>query len=510
MKVKEDQLLVIFGASGDLTSRKLMPALFEIYRQHVLPSHFAILGVGRKPYTTEKFREKVVTAITRHTSTHENSDQHLAAAFAGLVHYLPLNTENPEEYHVLAEKIQWLEDSYQTGGNCLFYLATPPGLYEVIANGLRNNELQHHPKAWRRIIIEKPFGISLKSAKALNNHLLNCFNEDQVYRIDHYLGKETVQNVMVTRFSNGIFEPLWNRNYIHHVEITSAENMGVEDRGGYYDKAGALRDMVQNHLLQLVSLVAMEPPTQISADAIRNETLKVLQSIRPFTGEEITSHVIRGQYTASTVRGVHCNAYRDEPGVNRDSRTETYVALKLYIDNWRWGGVPFYIRTGKYLPAKVTEVVVHFKPTPHRLFCFNENVQNADNQLVIRIQPDEGILLKFGMKVPGAGFQVQDVNMDFHYADLAQKNIPEAYQRLLVDCMQGDATLFTRGDSILQAWKIVDPILNEWEKNPDIPIYGYPAGTWGPIQADNLIDGPNMTWRFPCKNLSDDGKYCEL
>jgi glucose-6-phosphate 1-dehydrogenase len=509
MKVLEDQLLVIFGASGDLTSRKLIPALFEIFRQRLLPPHYAILGVGRKELNTSQFREKIAKELIVKSDDASGMEEKIKD-FTALIHYQPIETSDPGNYFKLKQKIAELELNCKTGGNCIFYLATPPVLYTVIAEGLSLNGLQQHESAWRRIIIEKPFGINLRSALELNKQLLASFTEEQIYRIDHYLGKETVQNVMVIRFSNGIFEPLWNRNYIHHIEITSAENIGVENRGGYYDKSGALRDMVQNHLLQLVSLVAMEPPTQIHAHAIRNETLKVLQSIRPFNKQDIEKYVIRGQYTGSTMRGTRCNSYREEPEVAPDSRTETYVALRLFIDNWRWGGVPFYIRTGKYLPTRVTELVVHFKPTPHRLFCFDEGRPNSNNQLVIRIQPDEGILLKFSMKVPGAGYNVQDVNMDFHYADLAQKNIPEAYQRLLVDCMQGDATLFTRGDAIEQSWRIMDPILKGWENNPDISIYGYPAGTWGPKQADNLIDEPNMTWRFPCKNLSDDGIYCEL
>jgi glucose-6-phosphate 1-dehydrogenase len=509
MKVLENQLIVIFGASGDLTKRKLIPALFTLFRQQLLPAQYAILGIGRTQLTTEQFREKIVDELAAGSGQNPGM-QHEIRSFAGLLHYLSLETSDPASYYLIKEKMSELELSFQTDGNCIFYLATPPELYEVIATGLDMHGLNRHKSGWRRIIVEKPFGINLRSAKKLNNHLLGCFSEEQIYRIDHYLGKETVQNVMVTRFSNGIFEPLWNRNYIHHIEITSAENIGVEGRGGYYDKAGALRDMVQNHLLQLVTLVAMEPPTQIHSLAIRNEVLKVLQSVRHIDEQEIEKQVIRGQYTASTVRGVKYNSYREEPGVSSESRTETYVALKLFIDNWRWGGVPFYIRTGKFLPTKVTELVVHFKPTPHGLFCFDAGRFNSDNQLVIRIQPDEGILLKFGVKVPGAGYNVQDVNMNFHYADIAQSNLPEAYQRLLLDCMQGDATLFSRGDAIEQSWKIVDPILTAWENNPDIPIYGYPAGTWGPQQADILIDEPDMTWRYPCKNLSDDGIYCEL
>jgi len=509
MKVMENQLIVIFGASGDLTKRKLIPALFELFRQHLLPPQYAILGVGRTELTTGQFRAKLISELAAKSSYGAEMQDEITS-FASLLHYLSVETVDPADYYKIKEKLSDLALSYQTNGNCIFYLATPPDLYEVIATGLKLNGLNNHESGWRRIIVEKPFGINLKSALILNSHLQGCFTEEQIFRIDHYLGKETVQNVMVTRFSNGIFEPLWNRNYVHHIEITSAEDIGIENRVGYYDKSGALRDMVQNHLLQLVTLVAMEPPTQIHSLAIRNETLKVLQSVRPISVHEIEKQVIRGQYTGSTMRGVKYNSYREEPGVSPESRTETYVALKLFIDNWRWGGVPFYIRTGKHLPTKVTELVVHFKPTPHRLFCFDEGRFNSDNQLVIRIQPDEGILLKFGIKVPGAGFNVQDVNMDFHYANLAQKNITEAYQRLLLDSMQGDATLFTRGDAIEQSWKIVDPILTAWENNPGLPIYGYPAGTWGPQQADNLIDEPDMTWRYPCKNLADDGIYCEL
>jgi glucose-6-phosphate 1-dehydrogenase len=503
MKVLENQLLVIFGASGDLTKRKLIPALYALYRQKLLPQHYAVLGIGRTTLTTDHFRKNMKSELLSHYADEKDE----IFAFIKMLHYLSIEITDLDN---LKKKIASLDSMKKLDGNCIFYLATPPILYEVIAQGLKTIGLNSYLSGWQRIIVEKPFGYDLVTSRQLNARLLDSFAEEQIYRIDHYLGKETVQNVMVTRFSNGIFEPLWNRNYIHHVEITSAESIGVENRGGYYEKAGALRDMVQNHLLQLVALVAMEPPTQIHATAIRNETLKVLQSIRPIDIRNIDKQVIRGQYINSSVRGIRLNSYREEPGVSPDSRTETYVALKLFIDNWRWGGVPFLIRTGKHLPTRVTEVVVHFKPTPHRLFCFNEGLSNSDNQLVMRIQPDEGILLKFGMKVPGPGYAVQDVNMDFHYADLAQKDIPEAYQRLLIDCMQGDATLFTRGDSIEQAWKIVDPILKVWGNNPDIPIYGYPAGTWGPVQANNLIDEPNMTWRFPCKNLTNDGIYCEL
>ena len=509
MLVLENQLLIIFGASGDLTRRKLIPALYELYLQKLLPPHFAILGIGRTSLTSEAFRKNMEAALREKEKPAKNRGRDITK-FAGILHYLSIETSDPAAYALLGKEIILLDTKYKTNGNCLFYLATPPDLYEVIARNLSLQGLNRHESSWRRIIVEKPFGKNLASAKKLNVQLMNCFSEEQVYRIDHYLGKETVQNVMVTRFSNGIFEPLWNRNYVHHVEITSAESLGVEGRGGYYDRSGALRDMVQNHLLQLVSLVAMEPPTQIHSQAIRNETLKVLQSIRPFGQKDIEKQVIRGQYSRSTIHGTKYRSYREEPGVGSDSKTETFVALKMYIDNWRWGGVPFLIRTGKRLPTRVTELVVHFRPTPHKLFCFDEGRFNTDNQLVIRIQPDEGILFKFGVKVPGAGFNVQDVNMDFHYSDLSDKPIPEAYQRLLLDCMQGDSTLFTRGDSVEQAWSIVEPVLKAWENNPKIPIFGYPSGTWGPKEADRLIDDPAMTWRYPCKNLAGDGIYCEL
>jgi glucose-6-phosphate 1-dehydrogenase len=509
MKALDNQLLVIFGASGDLTKRKLIPALFALHNQQLLPARFAILGVGRTPLTDAAFRDSMVAALSQ-SDPKEAVDEKINA-FAPMLHYLSIETSDADAYVQVRERMTALETASGTGGNVVFYLATPPDLSEIIARNLSLHGMNHAETGWRRIIVEKPFGFNLQTARHLNSQLLSCFSEEQIYRIDHYLGKETVQNVMVTRFSNGIFEPLWNRNYVHHVEVTSAESLGVEGRGGYYDRSGALRDMVQNHLLQLVSLVAMEPPTEIHARSIRNETLKVLQSIRPVQADKLSEQVIRGQYTGSNVRGTYYPAYREEQGVSPESRTETYVALKLYIDNWRWGGVPFYIRTGKRLPTRVTELVIHFKPTPHKLFSFDDGRFNSDNQLVIRIQPDEGILLKFGMKIPGSGFRVQDVNMDFHYSDLdGGGHIPEAYQRLLLDCMQGDATLFTRGDAIEQAWSLVDPILSAWESNPAFPMYGYPAGSWGPQQADSLIDDPSLTWRYPCKNLSDDGIYCEL
>ena len=494
-----NHILVIFGASGDLTRRKLIPALAELKKLDLLPEKFGILGVGRTVYTDRTFREMI--------SSHLDNE----SGILGLLHYHAMDPEKAEEYHGLEKRLGEMTMELGTDPKTIFYLATPPSLYGIIPFNLAGvNLVTEQDEHWRRVIVEKPFGTDYPSAWNLNDALLQFLGEQQIYRIDHYLGKETVQNLLVTRFSNGIFEPLWNRNFIHHVEITSSESLGVGTRGGYYDQSGALRDMLQNHLMQLVGLVAMEPPTVISSDAIRNEVLKVFQSFRPIVGAQVRDHVIRGQYMASHIRGETMAGYREEEGVPEESRTETFVAMKLFIDNWRWGGVPFYIRTGKRLPTRVTEIVVHFNPSPHTLFSIRESGAGNGNQLVIRIQPDEGILLKFGMKVPGAGFNVQDVNMDFHYKDLTDSYIPQAYQRLLLDCMQGDSTLYARGDAVEAAWRFVDPILRAWEEDPEIPLHGYPSGTWGPEIADKMIEGESYTWRYPCKNLADDGLYCEL
>ena len=501
-------ILVIFGASGDLTNRKLIPALYDLQIQKLLPDNFGILGIGRTPLSDDSFRAKMEDALF-HAQLAKNATADDKNSFINKIFYTAIDTASVDDYGKLAARLESLNTQLKTEGNYIYYLATPPSLYKTVAQNLAafNLHKSQGEHGCRRIIIEKPFGYDLKTAVELNQFIHTIFNENQIYRIDHYLGKETVQNLLVTRFSNGIFEPLWNRNFIHHVEITSSESIGVESRGGYYDNAGALRDMVQNHLLQICSLVAMEPPAVIEADAIRNETLKVLQSIRPIAKEDVDKFVIRGQYTASHVRGDALSGYREEPGVDPNSRTETFVALKFFIDNWRWSGVPFYIRSGKRLPTRVTEIVINFRTTPHALFHSPEG--SMRNQLIIRIQPDEGILLKFGMKVPGAGFDVENVNMDFHYSDLSGVHLPEAYERLLLDSMLGDATLYSRGDAVEACWKFITPILEAWSENPDLKVYGYPAGSWGPENADSLIDGL-WGWRYPCKNLSDDGLYCEL
>jgi glucose-6-phosphate 1-dehydrogenase len=503
MKQSEPHILVIFGASGDLTKRKLIPALYELHTRQLLPEHFAVLGVSRTNLSDQVFRDRMKEFLPSQSQLQKSVDE-----FLEQLHYQPLSTSDSAEYPVLKDRLNTLRHELSIPENYIYYLSTPPNLYKIIPESLASVKLNDSTHGFKRLIIEKPFGIDLKSAQTLNRDLLNYFEEEQLYRIDHYLGKETVQNMLVTRFSNGIFEPIWNHNFIHHVEITLAETLGVEDRGGYYDQSGALRDMVQNHLMQVVGMVAMEPPVVIEANAIRNEILKVFQSIRPIRKEEVSKYVIRGQYIQPRSGNELIKGYRDEPGVDLQSRTETFVAMKFFIDNFRWAGIPFYVRTGKKLPARVTEVVIHFKNTPHHLFGNQIDTEPVSNQLVLRIQPDEGILLKIGMKVPGAGFRVQTVNMNFHYNELSDIYLPSAYGRLLLDCMQGDATLYVRGDAVEKAWEFVEPVLDAWQNNPEIPIYGYPAGTWGPEIVDDLmVEG---MWRYPCKNLDHDGEYCEL
>lgn len=510
MTKPDNCILVIFGASGDLTRRKLIPALLNLHKKNLLPEKFAVLGVSRTPMSDASFREALAGGVE---DSDEKPDPDEFRAFAESLYYLPLDTGRGEDYGKLAQRLRELDDSLQTGGNYIYYLAIAPSMYEPIVENLGAAGLQKEEspgQAVRRIIVEKPFGYDLASARALNRKLLEVFNEPQVYRIDHYLGKETVQNLLVFRFSNGIFEPLWNRHYIDYVEITAAETVGVGARGQYYDSSGALRDMVQNHLLQILGFVAMEPPPLFDAFSVRNETVKVFQSFKPIPQGEVDRFVVRGQYTRSKINGQAVPGYREERHVDPQSRTETFVAMKVFVDNWRWGGVPFYIRTGKRLPTRVTEVVIHFKTTPHILFQHKNDHVAVPNQLLLRIQPDEGILLNFGMKRPGAGFHVERVSMDFHYSDLGCADIADAYERLLLDCMQGDATLFTRGDAVEACWRFVDPILTEWKQNPDGVIYGYPAGTWGPSQANQVFPEAGMDWHYPCRDLVENGQFCEL
>jgi glucose-6-phosphate 1-dehydrogenase len=503
------QMLIIFGASGDLTARKLIPALFHLHCDGHLPKNFLVLGVSRSSFSDENYRDKVVYNSSYLQGDIEARGAEKAKAFAERLFYHDLGATYEASYVALSSRIKTLNEQYSTGDNYIFYLSTPPNIYEVIAKNLSEQGLTHQDNGWKRLIVEKPFGYDLASAKQLNDNLHQFFSEDQIFRIDHYLGKETVQNLLVTRFANSIFEPLWNRNYIQHIEVTSAESVGVEKRGGYYDGAGALRDMFQNHLLQIVSLVVMEPPISADAESIRNEKVKALKSIRIMREPEILAeNTIRGQYLASEIDGKKVRGYREEEGVDPESTTETYVAIKFFVDNWRWKDVPFYVRTAKRMPTKVTEVVIHFKPPHHKIFT-EAGMFNKDNKIIIRIQPDEGILIKFGVKVPGQGFKVERANLDFYYDSLIENNLMAAYERLLLDAMQGDATLYARADEVEAAWEFVDPILEYWKTSKDAMIYGYSAGVWGPQNADDLLEGEN-TWRNPGSNLADDPGFCVI
>ncbi len=501
-------VLVIFGASGDLSKRKLIPAVFELFKSGFLPENFAILGVSRTKYSDDEFRKNIF--YDNKLVNFKGSNTQEQVRFASKLFYTSVQTSDIEDYIKVKHRLEALDAKYGTDKNYMFYLSTPPSLYETIPKALARHGLNQSEQGWRRLVIEKPFGHDEASAKALNKALLQSFSEENLYRIDHYLGKETVQNLLVTRFGNGIFEPLWNRNYIERIEITAAESVGVKGRAGYYDKSGALKDMVQNHLLQIVSHVAMEAPITADASAIRNEKVKVFQSIRPIKKEEVAKYVIRGQYIASEINGESVEGYREHEDVPAFTKTETYVALQFYIDNWRWAGVPFYVRTGKYLPTKVTEVVVTFKTPPHPLFKRQSEYDDQNNQLIMRIQPDEGIALQFGMKVPGQGFKVKSVNMEFHYSELIDSHLPEAYERLILDCMRGDATLYAHGESVEAAWRFIDPIVEAWQEDDSIPIYGYPAGTWGPDVADEMIEGEGETWYNPYKALTRDVNFCVL
>ncbi|MCT8516888.1 glucose-6-phosphate dehydrogenase [Glaesserella parasuis] len=483
----DNNCIVIFGASGDLTYRKLIPALYNLYKIGRLSEYFSVLGVARSPLTDETFRQKMHDTLVKL----ENASGDVLEKFCEHLYYQSVNTSDAVDYAKLLPRLDELHDKYGTGGNTLYYLSTPPSLYGVIPECLSAHGLTTEEFGWKRIIVEKPFGYDIETAKALDIQIHKYFEEHQIYRIDHYLGKETVQNLLVLRFSNGLFEPLWNRNFIDYVEITGAESIGVEDRGGYYDGSGAMRDMFQNHLLQVLAMVAMESPAIINADSMRDEVAKVLHCLHPLSNDDIKNNLVLGQYTASTINGEEVKGYLQEKGVPEDSNTETYMAVRCQIDNWRWAGVPFYVRTGKRLPARVTEVVIHFKTTPHPVFS-----QNApDNKLIIRIQPDEGISMRFGLKKPGAGFEAKEVSMDFRYADLASPSLLTAYERLLLDAMKGDATLFARTDAVHACWKFVQPILDY--KAERGRIYEYEAGTWGPSEADKLIAKHGKVWRKP-------------
>lgn len=498
MLTLDNNCIVIFGASGDLTQRMLIPALFKLYMLKELPTSFAIIGVSRSDYSDQSFRDKLI----KHIESAPDVDQAALNKFSKHLFYQAIDPAKVDQYAVLKERIESLETQLEIPSNTLYYLATPPSLYSVIPKNLAAHGMNKEDNGWKRLVIEKPFGYDLESAIELDKSLYQDFTEKQLYRIDHYLGKETVQNMLVLRFANSIFEPLWNAKYIDYIEVTGAEDLGIGTRGGYYDNSGAMRDMIQNHLLQVIAMVAMEPPAVINADSMRDEVVKVLQCLKPLTDHDLKHNLVLGQYTKSHVRGKCLSSYREEEGVPNDSRTETYVALKMFIKNWRWDGVPFYVRTAKRMPTRVTEVVIHFKKTPHPVFSANP----PDNKLIIRIQPDEGTLLTFGLKKPGSGFNTEEVSMDFHYKNLKNTQLLTAYERLLLDVVKGDATLFSRSDAVHACWQFVQPILDY--KKQSFDLYGYAAGTWGPIEAEALFE-KDQTWRSPCKNLTDTD-YCEL
>ncbi|MGL4994443.1 MAG: glucose-6-phosphate dehydrogenase [Bacteroidales bacterium] len=509
MSEAKSQILVIFGASGDLTKRKLIPALFQLHKSNRLPKRFAILGTGRTQYDDQEYQEYIREQIIRFVNP-ANEENEILESFIQLVHYQQMEPSQSAEYSKLKNRLKELDKKIDNPESYLFYLATPPSLYGVVPLHIKEQglNLDSGSEGVKRIIVEKPFGYNLDSALELNTILRSVFNENQIYRIDHFLGKETVLNIMALRFSNGIFEPLWNRNYIEYIEVTAVENLGMESRGGFYDGVGAMRDMVQNHLSQLVAVTTMEPPSIFNADNFRNEVLKVYQSLKPMVREEIKDNVVRGQYIDSQIAGKSIVGYRNEKSINSESRTETYLAMKLFIDNWRWEGVPIYMRTGKQMPTKVSEIVIHFKPTPHLLFK-NDTNHRVRNKLIIRLQPNEGVVLRISMKVPGGGYEVKDVALDFTYDKLGGVPLGDAYARLLDDCMMGDATLFTRSDAVEESWRFFDPILKEWQENQEIPLCGYPAGSWGPKEAEALMS-TGHSWTNPCKNLTNTDLYCEL
>jgi glucose-6-phosphate 1-dehydrogenase len=497
-KMPDPCMMVIFGASGDLTKRKLIPAIFDLARQGLLPSGFTIVGVGRTAMSTDTFREYMLAAMKEFGRLQE-TEKILWETFARSLHYVAADSSIADEFHDVKKELRRIGNERKSGENLLFYLSTPPNMYEPIVKGLAHCGLNKPASSrhWVRIIIEKPFGVDLASARHLNAEVLQVFDESQVYRIDHYLGKETVQNLLVFRFANGIFEPIWNRNYIDHVQITAAETVGVESRGGYYEHAGAMRDMIQNHMLQLLALTAMEPPVLFDAQQVRDEKQKVFQAIRQIKPADVHLYSVRGQYAAGTIAGKAVAAYKDERGVAADSVTETYVALKLQIDSWRWADVPFYVRSGKRLPKRVTEIAIQFKKTPHHLFTHFPTDSLDQNNIVIRVQPDEGISLKFSSKIPGSSMRMRPVTMDFRYGSSFGGHLADAYTRLILDCMLGDATLYARGDSVDVAWQLITPIHEGWASNKKSKVDNYAAGTWGPAEADQMLANDGRRWRLP-------------
>ena len=485
--------MVIFGAAGDLTRRKLIPALYNLAKSELLSREFAVVGVARTPMSTEDFGKKVSEDIKQFATEVVDSD--LWEWFLRRLYYIAGDFKDKNLYPRLKDLLDKVDRDHSTRGNHLYYLATAADYFGPVVEQLAEVGLMQDTQQWRRVIIEKPFGHDLESAKALNLQLLRVAHENQIYRIDHYLGKETVQNILALRFANGIFEPIWNRRYIDHIQISVAETVGVEQRGSYYDQAGALRDMVPNHIMQLISLTAMEPPVSFGADAVRDEQAKILHAIQPLSAEEVLRKTVRGQYGEGVIGGERVPAYRRESDVPEDSRTETFVAMKLLIDNWRWADVPFYLRTGKRLSGRSTHVVIQFRRAPFVLFRDTPVENLMPNQLVLHIQPEEGISLRFAAKVPGPAMRLGAVDMNFEYADYFGTRPTTGYERLLHDCMVGDATLFQRADMVEAGWCVVSPALDVWKALPPRNFPNYAAGTWGPKEADDLMERDGRRWR---------------
>lgn len=497
-RVPEPATLVIFGVTGDLTHRKLIPAIYRLHAQRLLPESFAVVGVARREWGDEGLRGVVRDSITKVKGALPPEAEW--RDFDQCFHYVKGDFDDPETYVGLGKTLDALEKA--RGGdahkNRLYYLATPPDAFGPILTGLAVGHLVHPGSLqtpWSRVIVEKPFGHDYESAHALNTLIGNTFAESQIYRIDHYLGKETVQNILVFRFANGIFEPIWNRKYIDHIQITVAEELGVEGRAGYFETAGVIRDMVQNHIMQVLSLIAMEPPAAMDGEAVRDEKVKVIKALHPIAPDRVHDDVIRGQYVAGSVGGTAVPGYRQEPGVAPDSVTETFLALKLSIDNFRWAGVPIYLRSGKRLPRRATEVAIQFLDVPHRLFRQASPESLTPNVLALRIQPDEGISMRFGAKVPGPAMRVQPVKMDFLYGSSFGVETSDAYERLILDCLLGESTLFIRRDEVEGAWRYIQNILDGWRDHPVHEVPGYPAGSWGPAEADAFLAREGRQWR---------------
>ncbi len=496
-RTAEPCAVVIFGASGDLAKRKLIPALYRLVQERLLPAEFAIVGLGRTAMSSEEFREKMRQAVLEFSES-KGIDEEVWQSFAAGMHFLPSDIGRPECYEKLKEILEEVDRERGTQGNRLFYLSVAPEFYAEAVRQLGEAGLVKQEGGWKRVVIEKPFGISLESARELNRQILRHLDESQIYRIDHYLGKETVQNLLVFRFANGIFEPMWNRQYIDHVQITNAETVGVEGRGGYYEKSGVVRDMIQNHVFQVLSLVAMEPPSTLSSEDVRDEKIKAMHSARAFTPERVRGECVRGQYGAGAIGGKPVPGYREEGGVAPDSTTETYAMITMWFDNWRWSGVPFYIRSGKRLAKRVTEIAIQFRAAPHQLFGPSAMEHVSPNQLIIRVQPDEGITMRFAAKVPGQATRIRDVNMDFRYGASFGVQLAEAYERLILDCILGNTTLYARKDMTERGWELVMPILDEWaahKAEADFP--NYEAGSWGPEASFALLEAQGRRWRRP-------------